>query len=426
MDRKTAKRLRMGMAIGIAAIALVWWFSDYLWPDPIVKSAWFAKYNQLLAESPQNPLLPFLATKAIFTGTTVDDVVLPQEDGVALNWKLSDVRTVVRQYAKPDKSVVVYYDKRDFEYNRLPRKGERWAVAAVQSKGHTWTLTSAYPLDRLATDPQRTVSIFQGHGQHALSPAAAAQLQQEVGRKLGLPTHTTLPLAEDVGLSCVLVPSGRFTIGASKGQGSFSDEIPVHEVVLTKAFYLGIHEVTQEQYGSLMAGNPSRFISPRKPVDSVTWEQAAKFCVLASRASGRVVRLPTEAEWEIACRAGSGGLYGLPAIVDDSRPQGHMRCVPKTKEGTAPVGSYPCNPWGLYDMHGNVMEWCSDWYWQDYYCYSTLQDPRGPPTGRFHSIRGGGWSDWMAVCTSSQRIFPVLRELDTTAIGFRVVVEIAQ
>lgn len=408
-----------------ACVLLCWYLADHIWPDPVVKTAWYAKHRAMLAEDSESRLL-FPGTTAIFTATSLEDVVLPEEDGVMENWPVSGVRTLACQSARPERSPWVGYDKRDFEGGRLPRKGERWAIVAVQSKGATWTLSSAIPLDGLPPESPGPLGDAAVGEVAALSAEEAVRLQEETARRVDLPKQATFSLKGEIALQCVLVPNGSFMMGSYRS--GLHDERPAHKVKLSKPFYLGSHEVTQEQYACLTGKNPSKFPGPKRPVDSVTWDEAVEFCRLASEATGRTVRLPTEAEWEHACRAGS---------VDDPHevkwsalsptpPQPTtqaMRSGAKPSDGTAPVGSYPPNAWGLHDMQGNVAEWCSDWYWREYYCFSPPLDPPGPPRGRFRSIRGGGWSDY-ALCSSSARAFAIFRGYDRAKIGFRVVVEI--
>lgn len=189
-----------------------------------------------------------------------------------------------------------------------------------------------------------------------------------------------------------------------------------HEVVVS-SFYLDKHLVTQEQYQKVMGGNPSRWKGDRNPVEQVRWSDAVKFCNKRSQAEGlqpcydletwscnfeaNGYRLPTEAEWEYACRAGTATAYffgDTPAkLADyawfDKNSGGHPR----------PVGQKQPNPWGLYDMCGNVWEWCNDFYKVDYYPEAPRQNPRGPKAGESKVVRGGAWRFSDQSCRSGYR-----------------------
>lgn len=183
-----------------------------------------------------------------------------------------------------------------------------------------------------------------------------------------------------------------------------SDEKPSHQVTLTKPYELGVYEMTQEQYEDVMGTNPSKFEGLRNPVEQVSWEDAVEFCKKLSslpgeRSAERVYRLPTEAEWEYACRTGTfleysfgneaGSLGDYAWYMSNSGSQTH------------PVGEKRANLWGLYGMHGNVAEWCSDWY--GVYPSSAVTDPAGASSGSLRVLRGGGWGLPAALCRSAFR-----------------------
>ena len=198
-----------------------------------------------------------------------------------------------------------------------------------------------------------------------------------------------------------LIPAGTFVMGTPPvGPGRHTDESPPHEVTLSNSFYGGIYPVTQEQYQAVMGNNPSQFQEkgrggPNHPVERVTWEDALKFCRKLSdhpdeKKAGRVYRLPTEAEWEYACRAGSKKAY---CFGDEHGLLGQYAWFGQSPEegGTQEVGKLKPNGWGLYDVHGNVWEWCQDWYEADYYKRSPRIDPLGPEVGATKVCRGGCW-----------------------------------
>ncbi len=248
-----------------------------------------------------------------------------------------------------------------------------------------------------------------------------------------------LELTNNLGMKFVLIPAGTFEMGAPQTEDCIRDnECPPHEVTLTRAFYLSIHPVTQGQYAKLMGRNPAKF-SPKQggslghPVENVTWEDAIAFCRTLSglqeeRQAQRVYRLPTEAEWEYACRGGTqtyfcfgDSLSPTQANFDGQFPFGNHPAARGLKK-TTPVGSFPPNPFGLYDIHGNVWEWCADWLSGLYYQISPQRDPRGPSQGKYRVVRGGSWRNQAITCRSSYRngLAPQLKD---SATGFRVVLE---
>jgi formylglycine-generating enzyme required for sulfatase activity/serine/threonine protein kinase len=252
-----------------------------------------------------------------------------------------------------------------------------------------------------------------------------------------------------IGMKFMLVPAGTFVMGSPYGElKQYSDEAPQHTVEITKGFYMGVNPVTQEEYERVMGNNPSWF-SPngggRKelpvpglhtlefPVECVSWLEAVEFArrlsALPTEAiSGRTYRLPTEAEWEYACRGGApayqvfhfgDSLYSKQANFDGNHPYGCAEVGPNLGR-TCEVGSYPSNGFGLYDMHGNVWEWCQDWYDHGYYAASPRRDPQGPQQGSLRVIRGGGWEDEGAGCRSAVR-YGGEPEWRARFSGFRVV-----
>src|SRR5262245_15513503 len=227
-------------------------------------------------------------------------------------------------------------------------------------------------------------------------------------------------LTNSVGMAFVLVPAGKFMMGSPESEwGHRTSEGPVHEVVIGNPLYLGVHLVTQAVYLAVTGKNPSRFHvndggGPDHPVESVSWEEAVAFCRRLSerpdeRAAERSYRLPTEAEWEYACRAGTTTAFGSgnsfnasQGNFDAAYPYGEAE--PTRPVGrTTPVTHYPASAWGLHDMHGNVWEWCADWYGEAYYSTMPLRDPPGPAGGRFRALRGGSWKNQATACRAAYR-----------------------
>ncbi|HYT93674.1 MAG TPA: SUMF1/EgtB/PvdO family nonheme iron enzyme [Gemmataceae bacterium] len=248
-------------------------------------------------------------------------------------------------------------------------------------------------------------------------------------------------LTNSIGLKLVLIQAGSFQMGSSPAEtGRCEKEGPRHEVTLANPFYLGVYPVTQEQFERVMGNNPARFNakasgSPEHPIENVNWEEAIEFCrrlsaLPAEKDVGRVYRLPTEAEWEYACRAGTDTpfcygptLTAAQANFDANFPYG-VGEKGNFLQRTTRVGSYPPNNFGLYDMHGNVWEWCQDWHDGDWYRRSPKRNPQGPAAGEFRVLRGGCWRSHAVTCRSAYRngLGPKNRDRYT---GFRVVADVA-
>jgi formylglycine-generating enzyme required for sulfatase activity len=251
-------------------------------------------------------------------------------------------------------------------------------------------------------------------------------------------------ITNSVGMKLALIPAGKFTMGSPKMEMERDDEELQHEVAITKPFYMGVYEVTQGQYQNVMGKNNSVFrLSVDHPVEQVPWRDAVDFCAklsgrLDEQKAGRVYRLPTEAEWEYACRAGTktvfhGGntLSSKEANINGNHPYGGAEKGTLLNK-TAKVGSYKPNAWGLYDMHGNVAEWCSDFYDPKYYKNSPKDDPKGPKEGVMHTgyrkdyfqvVRGGCWLDEARACRAAFR-FRLQPSEPYRWVGLRVVCEI--
>ncbi len=251
------------------------------------------------------------------------------------------------------------------------------------------------------------------------------------------PGADVLDLGGGVRMKLALLPAGSFLMGSPIGeQDRDPDEGPRHEVTISRPFRIGVHEVTQEQYRAVMGRNPSTFTGLRHPVEGIWWSDAVEFCRLLSDSTGQIVRLPTEAEWEYACRAGTrsrfsfgddySGLSRYGNYGERADTSGQSDVDVKDDGGhaaTALVGSYAPNPWGLHDMHGNVFEWCGDYY-ADRYPDGPRQDPKGPPWGPYHVLRGGSWSSPGWMCRSAYRHRFTADGRFNHLIGFRVVVEL--
>ena len=292
--------------------------------------------------------------------------------------------------------------------------------------------------------------------------------QQNAGKTSDMPVQKTIDLGGDVKLEMVLIPVGSFAMGDN---GGLDDERPVHKVTIGKPFYLGQYEVTVEQFHRFVeatgyatdaekgTGFQGAFgwnsdtlefkmndeyswrstgfsQSDTHPVVNVSWNDAMAFCKWLSSKEGKTYRLPTEAEWEYACRAGTTTRYSHGNDAEESVKVGNLadaefetqfpdlEGVIKASDGyayTSPAGSFLPNPFGLYDMHGNVWEWCADWYGPEHYAKSPTDNPEGPATGEERVYRGGGWFNCTRGCRSASRSAGLSENRNLT-LGFRVAV----
>ncbi|MFM7976377.1 MAG: formylglycine-generating enzyme family protein, partial [Pirellula sp.] len=230
--------------------------------------------------------------------------------------------------------------------------------------------------------------------------------------RAGVPDNAMETITNSIGMKLVLIPKGTFMMGSPESEEARVGDETQHEVTISKDYYLGVYEVTQAQYEKVIGNNPSCFqgekikgSSSNHPVEEVSWDDAVAFCKKLSdlpeeKKAGRVYRLPTEAQWEYACRASSKTAYSF----DDEEgllPE-HGWFNRNSSDRTHTVGLLEPNAWGLYDMHGNVWEWCSDWYGD--YPKGSLSDPTGPREGSVRVNRGGSWPDEVATCRSGDRV----------------------
>jgi formylglycine-generating enzyme required for sulfatase activity len=376
------------------------------------------------------------------------------------------------------------------------RHGE-WRASIVDETAHTADLCSirrvrpflggSFTMRILATGLM-TLAIFMQAGDQSVDGPSE---RREDARSRPDQTGAVVPkddrvLRNSLGMELVRIPPGEFLMGnrdepallarafpryeAGRLQ-ELEDELP-HRVRITKAYYLGAHEVTRGQFQRFVSeagyvSEPERDGTggwgydpkvadfqgrdPRyswrdpgfvqgydHPVVNVTWNDAVAFCQWLSRREGRTYRLPTEAEWEYACRAGTTtryafgdnpeGLSTFANVFDSAAREAFpawRRYALTSSDGytfTAPVGRFRPNAFGLYDMHGNVWEWCSDWYRDDYYAASPVDDPQGPASGHLRSRRGGAWHSFALYVRSSYRNFNTSRSRYPN-LGLRVLLE---
>jgi uncharacterized protein (TIGR02996 family) len=272
-------------------------------------------------------------------------------------------------------------------------------------------------------------------------------MQARVAELLNVGVRPVVPeVVNSIGMRLALIPPGAFLMGSPDDEEErWDDEGPRHEVEICKPFYLGIFPVTQGQWRAVMGSNPSYFSAMGKgkdyvaglntddfPVEEVSWADVMGFlkklaALKKEREEGREYHLPTEAQWEYACRGGAcsstpfhygSSLSSTQANFCGNHPYGGASKGPHLMR-TCKVGSYKPNAFGLYDMHGNVLEWCADWFAEDYYKASPRRDPIGPSGGSYRMFRGGAWNGSGYYCRSAfrGRNAPGYRNLD---VGFRV------
>jgi formylglycine-generating enzyme required for sulfatase activity len=254
-----------------------------------------------------------------------------------------------------------------------------------------------------------------------------------------VPGNQPKVLTNSIDMKLVLIPKGTFMMGSPPDEKGSEDDERRHEVTISRDYHLGMHEVTQAQYTKIMGKNPSHFqgdaVAERHPetgrvvkdvdtanhpVEQVSWEDAVEFCQRLSalpeeKKAGRVYRLPTEAEWEYACRAGSQMAYSFGS--DEKSLVNFGWYDSNSKEKTHAVGLKKANAWGLYDMHGNVWEWCADWYGE--YPKGSATDPRSPEAGSYRVVRGGSWDSDAVNCRSADRYW-LAPSFRFSILGFRV------
>jgi len=234
-----------------------------------------------------------------------------------------------------------------------------------------------------------------------------------------------ITLPDGTSMSFVYLPPGQFEMGsAADEQDRHGDEDPVRNVTISKGFYLGIYEVTQQQWFSIMKSNPSIFQQSEdhmlKPVDWVSWNDCQQFIAKLNELNLGIFRLPTEAEWEYACRAGTTSRYYWGEDVNDRDVYQYAWAFSRAEGKSRAVGTKKPNPWGLYDMSGNVWEWCSDW--RGPYIANDTIDPNGPAEGKRKIYRGGSWFNKPSTLRSANR-HGHEPEVRGTNAGLRLVLE---
>ena len=332
---------------------------------------------------------------------------------------------------------------------------------------------AAYPLLEARLDAKdldlevasRINTVLNG-ASYAFDANEAARRQAEAARALGVPKELSLDLDGNVGLKLVLIPPGAFSMGSPLEERERSDGEVRHRVTLRKAFHMGMYHVTKGQFAAFVAAggyktdaekdgwasswdgkdfcrvdgaswkDPGFRQTADHPVVCISHNDAVAFCEWLSKKASKTVTLPTEAQWEYACRAGTTTAYQWGNDPDDGK--GWCNAADQTAQKalhpnwayfnwddgytfTSPAGKFKANAFGLYDMHGNAFQWCRDWYDPAYYAASPRTDPQGPATGTTRVLRGAGWYGRPVNCRSASRDNgePDSR---TNRVGFRVVV----
>jgi formylglycine-generating enzyme required for sulfatase activity len=222
-----------------------------------------------------------------------------------------------------------------------------------------------------------------------------------------------------IGMKFVLIPAGTFKMGLEKSLNELdANAVPLHQVKIGKPFYLGVYEVTQQQWKDVMGDNPSYYQGDDNPVETVSWEDVQEFIKRLNQKEGHSrYRLPTEAEWEYAARAGSTSTYYFGEEM--SQLDDYAWYYDNSENTSHPVGQKRPNAWGLHDILGNVGEWTGDWYEESYYAKSPSDDPTGPSSGSSRTGRGCSTCDEARLCQSAAR-GSAMPDYGDEYIGFRL------
>ena len=304
----------------------------------------------------------------------------------------------------------VFHGQKD---TRVPHKRSEDMVKALKSKGATKVKFTSYPdqgHNRVLGLAINHLELYKWLLSHSRGKSARP-IRKPKAKTRPSPKPLTLDLGKGVTLKLVLIPAGKFVMGTPKTEaGRDDDESPQREVAISKPFYLGVYEVTQDQWRAVMgtepwSGKAHVKSGPGYPVGYLEWEDADRFCKTLSRKTGRRVVLPTEAQWEYASRAGSKAAY---CFGDDlsklDEYAWHLGNAWKRGEAYGHVvGLKKPNAWGLYDMHGNMYEWCRDWHSGDFLAKAKSVDPENTTDTGFRVLRGGSISSAAKYSRSGNR-----------------------
>ncbi len=330
--------------------------------------------------------------------------------------------------------------KGEVEYEFVDSVREKLQPEVIYALEQVFACVSEYVARQIGKPFDFLACLRHSQGQDLLPAIARPFTRVSIPglRQLGL-THLTLndlelsslppAFTNSIGMEFVLIPAGSFLMGSPDTEaGRYFDEGPQHQVTFRKPFYLGKFQVTQAQWQAVMGTNPSYFKGRNLPVENVSWNECQEFLKkLNAKHDGYTYRLPSEAEWEYACRAGTTTPFSFGQIITTNQVnyngdypyRNELRGQYRQK--TTPVGSFPANVWGLHDMHGNVWEWCQDWWHSNYDGAPTDGSVwKFEPDNKFRVMRGGSWGDNAWVCRAADRgrFIPGLRFRN---LGFRVV-----
>ncbi|MEI6233876.1 MAG: SUMF1/EgtB/PvdO family nonheme iron enzyme [Planctomycetota bacterium] len=328
---------------------------------------------------------------------------------------------------KPDAAENSARAEREERFERLLADASRIVVgAAKDSKGQA-RLSDALreKVETLLTDAD---TINPGHERVRVLKASLAyalwngtESVADYTKKNNLNETMTLDL-NGVSLELTLIPAGSFVMGSAAGEPGHQDDEAQHPITITQPFYMSKTETTQAQFKQITGNNPSAFEDLTLPVGRISWNAADEYCRQLAQKTARKVRLPTEAEWEYACRAGATTSYSTGASLNGSMANFNSGGA-EFRNAASQAGAFKPNAFGLYDMHGNVWEWCRDLYNPQYFSNSPAFDPGGPAEGERNVLRGGAYDSQAQNCRSACRKADKPSNLNTKY-GFRIVVEI--
>ncbi|WP_338023070.1 formylglycine-generating enzyme family protein [Argonema galeatum] len=361
------------------------------------------------------------------------DVVMGGQNTPPINAVvLGGIEGVKRRLANPEIEVRVAALKDALKYEEA---GLDLIIQALQDKSNQIKFT-AYSLLKDRTEPKVKQQLNKFFPRSQFDVITVNEFGQEISRRSQEARGFPEDLGKGVFLKMVSIPGGTFMMGSPETEkGRDSDEGPQHQVTVAP-FFMGKYEVTQAQWKVVAAlpqinislnANPSRFKGANRPVQNVPWNEAQEFCARLSIKTGKTYRLPSEAEWEYACRAGTTTpfYFGETITTDLANYNGSSIYGSEWKgidrQQTTDVGSFPPNAFGLYDMHGNVWEWCADSYHENYNGATSDGSVWESGGNNIRLVRGGSWFNSPAYCRSASRNSGAL-DYWYVILGFRVAV----
>ncbi|MEO0414951.1 MAG: SUMF1/EgtB/PvdO family nonheme iron enzyme [Verrucomicrobiota bacterium] len=380
----------------------------------------------LFSASPGKPALDGTGDNSPFTSALIDE--LPKPGRTAFDAFLKVCDTVVVDTGKRQEPWLKFdgagRNFRDFQFVEgaaseavsgageelaaLRQKiAEMEAAMANQSENSSRVTELQAELERMKQEVRSKPSVEPTMEANEFPTSSESRMQ---GTKAG-------EQREFAGIKFRWCPPGTFQMGSPSSEPNRSDDEKQHMVTLTKGFWIAETECTQAEWQRVMGSNPSRFSGSDRPVEEVSWEDAQEYLSKLNQANsfsgGWKFNLPTEAQWEYACRAGTTTAYAFGSSLSSSEAN-----FDENVDETTSARKYPANKWGIYDMHGNVWEWCRDWYGEDYYVEGQ-RDPQGPSDGSNRVLRGGGWSSFDHFCRSAYRI-GITPDYRGNDLGFRL------